>query len=134
MTTFEPVAFETLIDKTLENVDVSEDEIFFHTSECEVYKMLHWQDSCETVTIEDIAGDISWLIGEPILKAEERTSNSFKPLPEKYVASQTWTFYEIATIKGSVTIRWYGWSNGYYSESVSFVKMNLDKKPLKLDK
>ena len=71
----------------------------------------------------DIVGDLTDLIGTPLLEAEEVTSSRENPegveIPE-YQDSFTWTFYKFGTIKGFVTITWYGESNGYYNESVSF--------------
>lgn len=38
-----------------------------------------------------------------------------------------WTFYRLATNRGSVVIRWYGTSNGYYAINVSFKELFLNK-------
>lgn len=111
-----------LLGKTLKDIRVWDEEILFFTTEGETYKMFHEQDCCESVSIEDIVGDIKGLIGDPILVAEERTNHEDHK-EEDSEDSHTWTFYEIATIKGAVTIRWYGSSNGYYSESVDFRKV-----------
>lgn len=113
-----------LIGKTLTHVEqVGEDEIVFVTDEGKRYKLHHTQDCCESVTIEDIVGDLNDLVGEPILIAEEAISCGENPenvTKEYQDDSFTWTFYKFATRKGYVDIRWYGESNGYYSESVDF--------------
>lgn len=116
-----------LLGLTLVEINVSsgDDEITFKSSEGRTFRMFHQQDCCEGVSIESITGELSDLIGSPILLAEESSSDStpdgFKHDYEP--ESQTWTFYKLATIKGYVDIRWFGESNGYYSESVDFVEV-----------
>lgn len=118
-----------LLGKTLIDVKVDKDqtEMIFSTN-TDQYKMWHRQDCCEGVYIEDIVGDLEDLVGHPITLAEEMTNTHNADMPnmqpkEDYEESYTWTFYKLATIKGYVDIRWYGSSNGYYSESVDFCKI-----------
>lgn len=118
---WDKVSFETLLGKIITHIEKSSHKIILKISDTESYIMYHDQDCCESVEIEDICGDLEWLVGTPILKAEERT-NQDEP-KDKFDDSFTWTFYELATIKGSVTIRWYGTSNGYYSERVNFERV-----------
>jgi hypothetical protein len=83
--------------------------------------LYHEQDCCESVTLHDIAGSLDDLIGVPILKAEESSNSDDPPPDEGYDGgTHTWTFYHLVTVKGYATLRWYGESNGYYSEGVSF--------------
>lgn len=114
--------YNQLIGKTFDSVSYyqEEEKIIFRNEDGSGYRFYHVQDCCESVCVEDIAGDLSDLAGSPILMAEEVSSCDFDP--EAGYESATWTFYKFATIKGSVTIRWLGVSNGYYSESVSFEK------------
>jgi hypothetical protein len=105
------------------------DFIRFTTNEYEIYEMRHSQECCENVYIEDIIGDLEDLVGSPIIMAEKVTSKTNPEVlktPEYEDYSRTWTFYKFATQKGYVTIRWYGTSNGYYSESVDFDKVEND--------
>ena len=120
-----------LKNKIIVKIENSEDEVIFTTDQGDIYKMFHGQDCCESVKVEDIEGDLNDLIGVPILQAEESINREDNPFgfTKEYQDSFTWTFYKLATIKGYVTIRWYGESNGYYSERVDFVKMN--QPPLK---
>ena len=131
------IPFSELVGKTLVTAEVngSNDEILFVTTEGEKYKLLHFQDCCEAVEIEDIDGELEDLIGSPILVAEEVSDKEIDvhrllfPAQfqrEECSESHTWTFYKIDTAKGGVFIRWFGASNGYYSESVDFVKADED--------
>lgn len=110
------VDISDLVGKTFTKVDTdNQDFITFLNETGKGYKMHHSQDCCESVTIEEIHGDLTDLQDAPILeaRADSNTDSS------KYDVEE-WTFYNIRTIKGSVTIRWYGTSNGYYSTSVDF--------------
>ena len=118
------VEFSELLGLTLKEVIVKNDLIYFITDNSRIFKMYHKQDCCETVCIDDIAGDMSDLIGLPLLTAEEVSNNDSPPEPDNY-GTHTWTFYKLATFKGHVVIRWFGESNGFYSESVDFEEMDL---------
>lgn len=117
-------------DQIIFNVNTDEKEIYsykneygiYHKQKTVAYRLYHEQDCCESVYIESIVGDIKDIIGWPILVAEE-VSNSGDDGAEFGLETFTWTFYKLDTIKGGVTIRWYGCSNGYYSESVNFGKL-----------
>ena len=139
------VEFSDLLGKTLSKIENNDnDELIFHCETGEKYKLYHSQDCCESVSIEDINGDLEDLIGTPILVAEEVNSDEFQEQfeasfkleegkedynwnyknekGESKPESCTWTFYKLATKKGYVDIRWFGESNGCYSESVDFKK------------
>lgn len=114
---------EELKGQVLSRVENSGDQVVFETVNGDVYRMYHEQDCCESVYLEDVVGDLQDLVGSEILIAEESSGDTpadykFEYEPESY----TWTFYKFATRKGYVDMRWLGTSNGYYGESVNFVK------------
>ncbi len=109
--------FNYLIGKICSNVFQSGDDIIFVIDNDGTYRLTHYQDCCEHVYIESITGELSDLIGSPITFADESSNEGMTE-----DGTETWTFYKLATFNGWVDIRFYGESNGYYSESISFIK------------
>ena len=123
LTDFSDLLGKTLVKITVDNLETWMDNelgtvLKFETIDGDVYEMYHYQSCCESVWLEDTAGDLDDLLHQPILQAEKVTED----LPSSY-GIKGYTFYKLATIKGSVTLRWCGESNGYYSIDVSFSKL-----------
>lgn len=117
-------AYDKMIGVTMTSVVVDDstgdNEMIFKAVNGDRFIFYHSQDCCENVRVEDTCGDLSDLVGAPILEATETRCEDATGDDECTNDSGTWTFYRFSTVKGTVTVRWLGTSNGYYSESVDF--------------
>jgi hypothetical protein len=117
-----------LIGLTITKFDNQNTDIFVETKEGRSFQFYHSQDCCESVGVHDIKGDLNNLIGTPILSVKEEINHD-QNWPEDVSSEEvscddswTWTTFTFTTAKGVVIVRWLGSSNGYYSESVSFIE------------
>ena len=97
------------------------EELIFEMEDGSKYTFYHSPDCCEAVSILDICGDVKDLLQQPLLQATEVVHEA-----DINGGHETWTFYIFRNVKGTVTVRWYGSSNGYYSEEVS-LREELDE-------
>ena len=120
--------FSSLVGKTITEIQggfAGSEAIVFSCSDDTIYRMYHSQQCCESVSVQDIVGDMDRLIGWVVQSAyvDSNCGNNcdgFSGTDEV----QQWTFYRITTMNGeTVTIRWYGTSNGWYSMDVSFAQL-----------
>lgn len=115
-TYYSQCALDRLVGKRIVRVDgltQDSDLVEFLCDDGTRYGMLHFQDCCESVTLDEFDGRASGLV----TSASERTE---KGVRDEWGGSFTHTFYVIETEGGTLHLRWNGESNGYYSEAVYF--------------
>ena len=116
------VEIDDMVGKTFNTIEISTslEEMTFISSDGLKYRMYHQQECCEDVQLGEVIGDIMDMIDTPIIEArEDKQEGSLD------YGTYTWTFYNFRTIKGSVTLRWVGESNGYYGEEVSIERSTV---------
>ena len=115
---------EGKVIREIVGLEKESDEVRIFTECGKEYLFYHDQDCCESVALNDFDGYPEDLIGATIVSAEVVSNQGSGERPSEYADSWTWTFYKIETTKGGIWMRWLGESNGFYSESVSFVWAN----------
>lgn len=118
------VSIEELKGKTLSLVEHNSDEAVFTTDDGARYRMYHSQDCCESVTLDKVEGNLDSILNSPIIEAIERIGHDD---PKNEYESVTFSDFALTTEKGTVTFKWIGSSNGYYSESVYFIQIDAPK-------
>lgn len=101
--------------------DESTNRIVFTLENGDEWVMEHCQNCCETVSIHEIYGDLQGMVGQTV---DYASSVSEGINDEEDCRSGTVTRFSIMTSNGLVMVTWHGYSNGYYSEGVSFYKDN----------
>jgi Fe-S cluster biogenesis protein NfuA len=125
------VDVEEMLGQTFKKVYADGESVTFENDEVK-YVLYHDQDCCEHVYIEELIGDLEDLENWPLLISYEESNQDYSR-PVNVNESYTWTFYQFATYKGNVTVRFLGTSNGYYSERVTckkIIKNTFDKKEI----
>lgn len=121
---YERLTFDILKDKTLKEIEIGEDFVFFTTTDDDCFSLYHSQDCCEYVSIYDTIGDVENILNAEILHCDESNDEPIDNF--QYTNdSHTWSIYTITTEKGTFVIRFLGESNGYYSERVYFVRSHM---------
>ena len=119
------VEFGVLEGQTITKIENKDDaELIFTTAEGNQYLMYHQQDCCEDVWLDDSDG-LDDIIGQVVRRATE-SSQDIEDIDHNY-GTGTWTFYSIITDRSIANLVWRGESNGYYSESVDFMKYNVEE-------
>ena len=93
------------------------DNLLYIKTDKGTMRFYHAQQWSEQVWLEDGLEDLEKMIGEKVLHAEVIKNYDEVPLDEDD-DSYTWTYYKISTLNHDCTLRFYGTSNGYYSEDV----------------
>lgn len=112
-------SLRAMIGQTVTSVEglvYGSETVTMRTAEGNELRLQYDYDCCASCSVEQIDGDPEDLVGVPLLMCEIVDSEDVAPAcedPESY----TWTFVKFGTVKGYVTVRWFGRSNGYYSES-----------------
>lgn len=115
--------FSELVGKTLKSVKLENAVLFLETDDGALYTQQYYEDCCAGCGLIDGLDDLVKLIGQKIVVVAEETTSRDMPSdykPDYEPESFTWTFYTIRTFEGTAVLRWYGSSNGYYSETATF--------------
>ena len=112
-------SIDELVGKVVMGLAYSDEYFQILTDDC-VYAFYHEYSCCESVWLTQVDGISDKIIGSRIVIAEKVVDGK-----DTEYGHITWSFYKIGTNKGMIDFRFQGESNGYYSETVDLIKIEV---------
>lgn len=111
--------YNELVGEVLTHIDENADngEILLTTESGRQFKIYHYQDCCESVYIEGTDGDWNQLLNKKLIAVDCDYEDGGDK--EAYDSSSTRTIFTFKVNDATVINKWFGSSNGYYSETAS---------------
>ena len=121
-----------LVGETIASIvgcEVGSESIVITTQSGRKFELYHSQDCCESVMVRAVYGDPKDLVGITIQRAVEKVVDDYP----RFGGSSTLTVFTLSDSEAPyhdplLTVEWLGESNGYYSESVSFIEYKEETK------
>jgi len=109
------IAFNSLLGKVITRIEVIDDRVEFYTKDNERFTLINFESWCgnDVEVWPDDDEDYNIILDSPILLAEETEDSN-----DAYFYS----FYKLSTNNDSITMRFCGRSNGYYSEKMQLYR------------
>jgi len=109
-----------MVGRVVKYVDIDKEEMKITCEDNSVFTFYHEQDCCEFVHIVDTVGEPMSLKGWKLLLVDMEVSQELDVDNEQgsHDDSCTTTVVKFVTDENTVSVKWIGESNGYYSESV----------------
>lgn len=119
------VPFFTLKGAQITEIALDAESVIFVTNKGN-FRIIHYPDCCENFVLDNIVGNLSDLFNGPITLAEEDNKEPSWSKINEY-GSHTWSAYYLENAKGCFEFWFLGESNGYYSETAEFIKIDETK-------
>jgi len=117
---------EDMVGLVFTRVVSNSESVTFYLTQDDYFVLKHLQNCCECVWLEDVCGDLTDLENTPMVVAEELSSHPDYQDENTDYGIQEWTFYNFRTNKGTVSLRFCGTSNGYYSVGVNVLRYKME--------
>lgn len=123
-----------LIGKVFDLVKLNGGAVEFFNDNKLMFCLHHEQSCCEWVELIDGFDELHLLQNDPIMQSYATYSHDGELKYESSHGSDydslTWSFYTISTFYHSVTLRFYGQSNGCYSETADLYRCLTDEEEI----
>jgi hypothetical protein len=108
----------------VKHIDCDDEQLIIEVEDGRRFSFCHEQDCCESVSVYSVDGNLKELQGKKLVRIDCDNVDPDDYVLGEHVDSYTFTNVRFITDEQTSLVRWFGESNGYYGEGISFSELS----------